>query len=49
MLQIYLGSTISGSRHNRPPPQALCNTSLHIQPSSGDGTEHVIYDAGNMN
>ena len=35
-----LGSTISGSRHNRPPPQALCNTSPHIRPSSGDRTKH---------
>ena len=49
VLQIYLGSTISGSRHNHPPPQALCNTSLHIQPSSGDGTKQVMTDAGNMN
>ena len=35
-----LGSTISGSRHNRPPPLALCNTSPHIRPSSGDRTKH---------
>ena len=39
-----LGLTISGSRHNHPPPQALCNTSPHIQPSS-EGSYETL-DAG---